>query len=205
MFLFSAHSADSEDPLLRPTFNWQNKFRRLVWLIAWTVFFRTSPVPFHGWRCQLLRLFGARLGRNHFIYPNARIWAPWLLETGDVVTIGRGAEIYNPGGVSLGDRTIISQDAYLCGASHDYQSPEFTFFARPIRTEAQVWICARAMILPGVHCMTGSVLGAGSIATRNLEAWAVYAGNPAKLVRQRARFEIPGQKPIQPKHGAAKL
>jgi putative colanic acid biosynthesis acetyltransferase WcaF len=39
------------------------------------------------------------------------------------------------------------------------------------------------------------VLGAGSVATRNLDEWTVYAGNPAMMVRQRTRFEMPGSKP----------
>jgi putative colanic acid biosynthesis acetyltransferase WcaF len=192
MSLFNAHSADSSDPLLRPVFTWQNKVRRLIWTIVWILFFRPSPVPFHRWRCFLLRLFGAKLGATNFIYPTARIWAPWLLETGDLVTIGRGAEIYNPGGVSLGHRTIISQDAYLCGATHDYQTPNFTYIARLIRTESQVWICARAIVLPGVTCGSGSVLGAGSVIARDLKEWTVYAGNPAVPVRQRTHFEMPG-------------
>jgi putative colanic acid biosynthesis acetyltransferase WcaF len=138
----------------------------------------------------LLRLFGAKLGAINFVYPSARIWAPWLLETGDLVTIGRGAEIYNPGGVSLGSRTIISQDAYVCGATHDYQSPDFTYITKLVRTDPQVWVCARAIVLPGVHCKEGSVLGAGSVATRNLEAWTVYAGNPAVAVRPRTHIEM---------------
>jgi putative colanic acid biosynthesis acetyltransferase WcaF len=158
------------------------------------VFFRLTPPPFHHWRCFLLRLFGAKLGAINFIYPSARIWAPWLLKTGDLVTIGRGAEIYNPGGILLGHRTIISQDAYLCGATHDYQSPEFTYITKPIETEAQVWICARAMVLPGVRCKEGSVLGAGAVATKSLEAWTVYAGNPAVEVRKRNPFDMPGSK-----------
>jgi putative colanic acid biosynthesis acetyltransferase WcaF len=195
--IFSAHSNSSDEPLLRPTFSWMNKLRRLVWSIAWALFFLPTPAPFHYWRCALLRLFGARLGTPNFIYPTARIWAPWLLETGDLVTIGRGVEIYNPGGVILGDRTIVSQDAYLCGATHDYQTPEFTYLAKCIVTEPQVWICARAIVLPGVHCRTGSVLGAGSVATRNMEEWTVYAGNPARPVRGRTRFETSGAESSQ--------
>ena len=70
---------------------------------------------------------------------------------------------------------------------------------KAIRTEPQVWICARAIVLPGVHCQAGSVLGAGSVATRDLEEWTVYAGNPAKAVRQRSHFEMPGQKPAPSK------
>jgi putative colanic acid biosynthesis acetyltransferase WcaF len=199
MGLFSAHSPDSSDPLLRPIYNWQARAKRLVWVLVWMFLFRPTPPPMHNWRCFVLRVFGARLGAINFVYPSAKIWAPWLLETGDLVTISRGAEIYNPGGVSLGHRTIISQDAYLCGATHDYQSPEFTYITKLIRTEPQVWICARAIVLPGVHCKAGSVLGAGSVATRNLDEWTVYAGNPAMAVRPRARFEMPGNKSGKPK------
>jgi putative colanic acid biosynthesis acetyltransferase WcaF len=199
MGLFSAHSPDSNDPLLRPVYGWKFRAMRLFWVLCWMFLFRPTPPPLHYWRCALLRLFGARLGKINFIYPNARIWAPWLLETGDLVTIGRGAEIYNPGGVSLGHRTIISQDAYLCGATHDYQSPDFTYLTKRIRTDQHVWICARAIVLPGVHCKEGSVLGAGSVVGKNLEEWTVYAGNPAVVVRQRNRFDMPALKPAVPK------
>lgn len=194
MGLLSAHSPDSDDPLLRPVYGWKFRARRLCWALSWMLLCRPTPPPLHYWRCAVLRLFGARLGKINFIYPSARIWAPWLLETGDLVTIGRGAEIYNPGGASLGHRTIISQDAYLCGATHDYQSPDFTYLTKRIRTGQQVWICARAMVLPGVECKEGSVLGAGAVATKQLEAWTVYAGNPAVAVRQRHRLDLPGSK-----------
>jgi putative colanic acid biosynthesis acetyltransferase WcaF len=194
MNFFSAHSNNSTDPLLRPPFKWQNKAQRLIWTITWTLLFRPSPTPFHRWRCGLLRFFGARLGESNFVYPSARVWAPWLLETGDVVTIGRGVEIYNPGGLLLGHHTIISQDAYLCGATHDYQSIDFRYVSKMIRTESYVWICARAIVLPGVICETGSVLGAGAVASRNLDEWTVYAGNPAVAVRQRTHFETSAKK-----------
>jgi putative colanic acid biosynthesis acetyltransferase WcaF len=189
MGLFSAHSIKSDEPLLRPVFKWQDRTRRLVWVLAWMFFFRLTPPPFHDLRCALLRLFGAKLGKMNFIYPSARIWAPWLLETEDLVTIGRGAEIYNPGGIFLGHRTIISQDAYLCGATHDYHSPAFTFISKKIRTESNVWICARAIVLPGVLCRAGSVLGAGAVTSKDLKPWTVYAGNPAVPVGQRTCFE----------------
>ena len=198
MGLFSAHSPDSDDPLLRPVYSFRDRAKRMIWIFTWMFLFRPTPPPLHHWRCFLLRLFGAKLGSINFVYPSAKIWAPWLLETGNQVTIGRGAEIYNPGGIYLGHRTIVSQDAYLCGATHDYQTPDFTYKPKPIRTEPQVWICARAIVLPGVTCKAGSVLGAGSVATRNLEEWTVYAGNPAVVVRQRNKFDMPGQNGKQP-------
>lgn len=188
--MISGHDHSSQDALLRPVFSLRERGRRLLWMVAWATLFRTTPVPFHNWRCVLLRMFGARIGRSNFIYPSARIWAPWLLETGEVVTLGPHVEVYNPGGVRLGHHTIVSQDAYLCGATHDYNSAGFTYVAKEIRTEPFVWICARAIVLPGVFCSEGSVLGAGGVVSRKMEPWTVYAGNPAVAVRQRERNAV---------------
>lgn len=176
--------------MLRPVFGVRDKIIRLVWMIVWKLAFRYTPTPLHTYRCWLLRCFGATLGSQNFVYPSAKIWAPWLLKTEDVVTIGPNCEIYNPGGIVLGHHTIISQGAYLCGASHDYDSPDFTYVAKRIIAEPYTWICARAIVLPGVHCSEGSVLGAGSVTSKNLKPWTVYAGNPAMEVRTRVNFPV---------------
>lgn len=188
MNLLSSHSNLSDDALLRPVFGLRSKVARLLWYVIWSLLFRPTPTPMHNYRCWLLRRFGAQIGKQNFIYPSAQIWAPWLLKTEEVVTIGPYSEIYNPGGISLGHHTIISQDAYLCGASHDYNSADFTFVAKTITTEPYAWVCARSIVLPGVQIGEGAVLGAGSVTSRNLEAWTVYAGNPAKNVKSRTNF-----------------
>src|SRR5258706_4760849 len=88
-----------------------HQLARAAWGLVWLLLFRASPRPFHGWRRLLLRLFGARIGPGTRIYPAAIIWAPWNLETGKLVAIANGAEIYNPSLVKLGDYSIISQGA----------------------------------------------------------------------------------------------
>ena len=173
------------DPYLRPAFTFGNRVRRALWTVCSFVLFRLSPVPFFWWRGFILRRFGASIGPRNFIYPSARIWAPWLLQTEGVVTIGRGAEIYNPGGVVLKHHSIVSQEAYICGASHDYNDLAFPFQSERIVLEPYSWVCARAIVLPGVTLGEGSVLGAGSVTARNLDPWWVYAGNPAKRVKPR--------------------
>ena len=189
--LAAPHSAENghDDPYLRPAFTFRNKVRRAFWTISWFVLFLPSPVPLFGWRSFLLRRFGARIGSRNFIYPSARIWAPWLLETEAVVTIGRGAEVYNPGGVVLRQHSIISQEAYLCGASHNYNDPNFPFQSKRIVLEPYSWVCARAIVLPGVTIGEGAVLGAGSVTARSLVPWWVYAGNPAKQIKPRNQTE----------------
>ncbi len=175
----------SPDPYLAPAFPLRNRLLRLAWGIVYSLLFRPSPRPLHGWRSFLLRCFGATLGASCHIYPGARIWAPWNLFCGYQATIADGATVYNPKPVTLGTHAIISQDAYLCGATHDYEDPEFPLVAGEISIGAFAWVCARATVQPGVSLGEGAVLGLGGVATRNLDAWSVYGGIPARKIKAR--------------------
>jgi putative colanic acid biosynthesis acetyltransferase WcaF len=188
----SAASTAGADPYLVPAFPLSNRLRRAFWGFVYVVFFRTSPRPFHAWRAFLLRCFGAQLGKNCHIYGRARIWAPWNLTCDDQATIGDEAIVYNPERITLGSHAIISQQAYLCGATHDYEDPQFPLVASPISIGPYAWICARATVQPGVTVGEGAVLALGSVATRDLKSWTVYAGVPARKVKDRTlRGTIP--------------
>ena len=178
------------DPYLRPAFSFRDRLRRLNWNICWSLFYRTSPRPLHSWRSFLLRLFGATLGPNCHFYPRSKVWAPWNLVCADQVTAGDGAEIYNPAPVTLGSHAILSQEAYVCAATHDYDDPAFPLIAYAINIGAYAWVCARASVAPGVNLGEGAVLGLGSVATRSLDPWTVYAGVPAVKVKDRRQFPV---------------
>jgi putative colanic acid biosynthesis acetyltransferase WcaF len=180
----------AKDPYLRPAFSFGNRLRRLMWNLCWAVFFRFSPRPLFAWRSMLLRLFGAKLGPNCKFYPSSRVWAPWNLICSDLVAVGDGAEIYNPAPVRLGSHAILSQNSYLCGATHDFDDPGFPLLAFTMELGAYAWVCARACVAPGVNVGEGAVLGLASVATRDLEPWGVYAGSPAAKVKQRNRTII---------------
>lgn len=173
------------DPFLRPSTTKRSRIARACWSVVHVLLFRPSPRPMHGWRSMLLRLFGARLGPNTRIYPRARIWAPWNLVCEDAVSIADDAEVYNPAPVTLRSHSIISQQAYLCGATHDYDDPAFPMIWAPIVIGRYAWIGARATVRMGVTVGDGAVLGLGAIATRDLEPWSVNAGVPARWVGQR--------------------
>lgn len=166
-----------------------NRLGRAAWGMAWLFLFRPTPRPLHRWRAMLLKLFGARLGRDCHIYAGARIWAPWNLVCGDGVAIADGTEIYNPAVITLGDHAIVSQQAYLCGATHDLWDPEFSMISAPIRIGERAWICARATVQMGVTVGPGAVLALGAIATRDLEPWSIHAGVPARRIKNRPRFQ----------------
>jgi putative colanic acid biosynthesis acetyltransferase WcaF len=181
------------DPYLRPAFSLGNRIRRLLWNVCWAIFYRWSPRPFHAWRSMMLRLFGAKMGAHCHFYPQSRVWAPWNLVCADQVTAADGVEIYNPAPMSFGSHAILSQEAYVCGATHDYDDPAFPLIAFSMSFGAYSWICARASVAPGVHIGEGAVLGLGSVATRDLEPWTVYAGSPAVKVKLRRR---PSEAPV---------
>jgi putative colanic acid biosynthesis acetyltransferase WcaF len=101
------------------------------------------------------------------------------------VAIAGGVIIYNPSTITLGSHSTISQQAYLCGATHLYDDPGFPLVSFPISIGENAWICARATVQAGVEVGAGAVLGLGSVACRDLEPWTVYAGLPARKIKAR--------------------
>ncbi|AFL86647.1 acetyltransferase (isoleucine patch superfamily) [Terriglobus roseus DSM 18391] len=181
------YASDIADPYLRPAFSLKNRLMRLAWGVVWLLLYRLSPRPMHAWRAMLLRCFGATMGANCHFYPGSKIWAPWNLVCADQVTAADGAEIYNPAPMHFGSHAIVSQAAFLCGATHDYNSAAFPLLAYEMHFGAYCWICARASVAPGVQVGEGAVLGLSSVATRSLEPWTVYAGNPAVALKARVK------------------
>lgn len=186
-------SRPDENPYHRASFGRRNRLARLLWHVVYLLLYRTSPRPFHAWRAWLLRRFGATMGPGCHFYPAGKVWGPWNLICEDCCTLADGAEIYNPSPIYLDSHCIVSQQAYICGATHDYNNPEFPMISYPMRLGAYSWICARASIAPGVNVGAGAVLGLGSVATRDLEPWTVYSGVPAAAVKLRQNSVLSGQ------------
>jgi putative colanic acid biosynthesis acetyltransferase WcaF len=181
------HADDIADPYLRPAFTLKNRLARVLWGFVRIVLYRPTPRPMHAWRSFILRCFGAKMGANCHFYPGAKIWAPWNLDCADQVTAADGAEIYNPAPMHFGSHAIVSQGAYLCGATHDYNVAAFPLLAYEMSFGAHSWVCAKAIVGPGVNLGEGAVLGLGAIATRSLDPWTVHAGSPARQVKERTR------------------
>lgn len=179
--------APASDPYLMPSKSLGNRAARALWGLAHLFLVRFTPRPCHAWRAAVYRLFGATLGPHCHIYPTADVWAPWNLICEDAVAVANGAVIYNPSPVRLASHSIVSQDAYLCGATHDLDDPAFPMTSAPITLGRYAWVCARAVVCAGVNVGDGAVLGLASVATRDLEPWTVYAGAPARAIRKRKR------------------
>jgi putative colanic acid biosynthesis acetyltransferase WcaF len=161
------------------------KIKRVVWALVYRLAFRYTPNPMRKWRVFILRCFGAKVSPLARISPTAVITFPWNLEMEDYATLGPEAICYSTAPVFIGHMATVSQYAYLCTASHDYEDSNFTLYAKPIRIESQAWVCADAMVGPGVTVGEGAVLGAKSTAFKDLQPWKVFHGTPAVLVKER--------------------
>lgn len=119
----------------------------------------------------------------------SRIVAPMTIVHGDKVRIGRNA-IVMPNSLMMASGTITIEDnvqvaAYvkLISNNHDpYDRMILT--CMPVVLKRNCWIGAGAVILPGVTVGENSIVGAGSVVTKDVPDNTVVAGNPAKFVKQ---------------------
>lgn len=163
-----------------------NRVGRTVWHLVWLLLFRPTPRLFHPWRCLLLRMFGAKLGRAVHPYPSARIWAPWNLEMGDHACLSEEVDCYCVDKIRIGAHSTVSQYSFLCSASHDYNQEAMPLVAAPITIGERVWIAADVFVGPGVTIGDGTVVAARSSVFSDLPSWMVARGNPAVVVKPRS-------------------
>ncbi len=166
-------------------FSKRNQLARIIWSVIYLFFFRYSPRPFHGWRSLLLRLFGAKIGKEVHIYPAVKIWAPWNIEIDDHAGVGNGATLYAQDKIKIGKMSVVSQGAYLSTGTHDYTSRGFPLYTKPITVGDRAWIAAEAFVHPGVTIGEGTVIGARSVVTKDMPDWMVCSGFPCKPIKPR--------------------
>jgi putative colanic acid biosynthesis acetyltransferase WcaF len=159
--------------------------RRLLWAIIAATLFRLSFHNWYGLRAALLKMFGAKLGRNVRIRRTARIEIPWNLDIGDDVSIGDAAILYSLGPIRIGARSFLSQFAHLCAGTHDPADREYPLVRPPITLGTDCWIAADAFVGPGVTIGDRTVVGARSSVFSDLPSDVIAVGNPAKPIKPR--------------------
>lgn len=147
-------------------------------------FFRSGLVPVSSILVFILRLYGAKIGKDVRIKPYIYIHYPWKLTIGDYSWLAE-CRIENLAEVSIGKNVCVSQNAMLLTGNHNYKKVDFDLITKPIILEDGAWIGANATVCPGVIAASHAVLTVGAVATKNLDAYAVYQGNPAVKIKDR--------------------
>ncbi len=161
------------------------RLKQVCWYFVNLLFFNNGLIPISDIKVFLLKLFGARIGSGVNIKPCVNIKYPWKLEVGDYVWIGEKVWIDNLAPVKIGANVCLSQGAMLLTGNHDYTKVGFDLLIGGIVLENGVWIGASAIVCPGITCHEHSILTVGSIATKDMEPYGIYQGNPALIVKKR--------------------
>jgi len=156
-----------------------------IWEVVWILLIRWLPKKASGWYKMWLRIFGCNIKNRAFIHPSAKIYAPWLFTIGDRSCLGFKCEIYNLGSVEIGERVTMAQYSYVCNGTHNLSDERLQLMVGDVKIGNDVFVGAKAMILPGLIIADGCVIGAGSVLANNTEEMGIYAGNPAKLIKKR--------------------
>jgi putative colanic acid biosynthesis acetyltransferase WcaF len=158
---------------------------RALWTVVQATLWRLAWKRIYVLRPALLRVFGAQVAWRTQIAGSAAVYFPWRLTIGAETAIGPGVTLYNLGRLRIGERVVISQNAYLCGGTHDYTRASYPLICKELTIGDDVWIGASAFLCPGLSIGQGAVVGACSVVTRDVEPWTVVAGNPARIIRRR--------------------
>jgi putative colanic acid biosynthesis acetyltransferase WcaF len=158
--------------------------KRILWHFTNGIFFK-SFFHFYGLKIFILRVFGARIGKNVVIKPHVNIKYPWNLQIGNDVWIGEEVWIDNLDKVLIGNDVCISQGTLLLCGNHHYGKTTFDLMVGRIILEDGVWIGAKSVVCANVTCHTHSVLGVLSVAAKDLQPYTIYRGNPAEPVKER--------------------
>lgn len=167
------------------------QLRRGLWRLVWALFGRPTPTFLFRWRRFLANAFGANLHQTARLYPSVSIWAPWNLAMGRHATLADGVVCYSVDRITIDNDVTVSQEAFLCTASHDLCDPLRSLTTKPIHLRACSWVFARAFIGPGVTIGEGAVALACAVVVRDVPPWMIVGGSPARLVKKRMLRENP--------------
>lgn len=129
------------------------------------------------------------MGENVNVERGARFgwWAG--IEIGAYSGIGINCQI--PANIKIGSDVMVGPDVLIIDQSHRFDSVEIPMRLQgdhapaPVTIHDDVWIGARAIILPGVTISKGAIIGAGAVVTKDVPSYAICAGNPARVIKYR--------------------
>jgi len=169
-----------------------SKPKIIAWYFTNLLLFKSGIIPFSTILVVILKLFGAKIGKDVRIKPSVNIKYPWKLKLGDHCWLA-DCYIDNLVEVRLGKNVCISQKAMLLTGNHNYSLTTFDLMTGQIVIEDGAWICAKAIVCPGITVKSHAVLRVASVATKDLESYTVYQGNPAVKVKKRSIEEVEAQ------------
>jgi len=162
----------------------------LLGLASTALRLQANPSVRTAWQAASTQLLLATLsshGENILIQHPITVAGASAVTIGNDVSIAAYVHIWGHGGVSIGHRVMIGAHTSITSLTHDYNEDvmRFTVVSRPVIIGDDVWIGSNCVVLPGLSIGDGSVLGAGSVVTKDVEPFSIVSGVPARVIGSR--------------------
>ncbi|MBT4523970.1 MAG: colanic acid biosynthesis acetyltransferase WcaF [Phycisphaerae bacterium] len=153
-------------------------FLRVLWgTFGWAVW---TFFPF--FRSVLLRLFGAKVGKNCTFARTVQITIPWNLIIGNDCHFSEHSILYSLGIITLGDRVRVDTRAHLCAGSHDMKDTTFPLTRPPITIGDDTFIGVDAYIAPTVTLAPKTIVHPRASVYGSFDHAVELLGNPARVL-----------------------
>lgn len=149
--------------------------------------YNTLPLTADERRAALSDLLGYPIDEDTKVVPPFHCDLGFNIKLGNNVLINYDCALLDTGEIFIGDNVLIGPGSKIVTANHPMDAKErrdWSVSCRPIRIEEDVWIGAGVVVLPGVTVGARSVVGAGSVVTKDIPPDTVAAGNPAAIIRR---------------------
>lgn len=140
------------------------------------------PFALRPWLYRLCRF---DIARSATLQGGIRFFHVGRLSIGEGSLVNRGVYLDNRGGLSIGRQVSIAHDVRIYTMGHDIHDASFATQAKPVRIDDYAVLFAGAMVMPGVHLGTGSVVMAGAVVTKSVPPFRIVGGNPAVDIGKR--------------------
>jgi len=147
-------------------------------------------IPIHTFRKAIYKLSGVKLGKYSTLHMWTSFFEPKNISIGDDTIIGDHAFLDGRQKIAIGSHTDIASYVMIYNSEHDLESEEFTAREEPVEIGDYCFIGPRVIILPGVKIGKGAVVAAGAVVTKEVEAFQIVGGVPAKVIGERQNKEL---------------
>jgi maltose O-acetyltransferase len=153
--------------------------------------YRFQPMGRFAKKCREMackRIFRS-CGKRINIERGANFYTGWEIEIGDDSSLG--IECMVPYDLKVGRDVMMGPYVIIIGENHQFARRDIPMRLQgyqhypPVRIEDDVWIGARAMVMPGVTIGKGAIIAANAVVTKDVPPYAICGGNPARVIRFR--------------------
>lgn len=143
------------------------------------------PLDHDGRRAAICDLLG-RTGEDCTVEQPVFCTYGYNTEMGDHCFINVNCKLMDSGKITIGSNVLIAPNVCLITEEHAMDVDQRLAgleYTHPIKIGDNVWICAGVLVLPGVTIGANSVIGAGSVVTKDVPPDSLAVGNPCKVIR----------------------